>query len=359
MSNSVGTPLSPLNEANAMRRTAVVYHQPTPNDRVKADGARSRSVSDSVCSDYGFTPFGNEYEASLSHSESIPADGPNLAKEVTMHLERVNDDNVAMDKGDDDVLIRKKVRSDSMLPSELKKRYKTKIKEVGKSINSNSNNDELKMNVQAMELGTMGNLDGSNKDKDSKKKRRKIGRKWGKRKKKDTNKGHGGSSVDPSSNIIHENREIDNNYFVDNKTHRKQVSLTPNSKSRSSKSGNVLSTPSREYSTSTSVEYPYNTIHAFSDGEDPESVDSKSINFRHDIGSDNENEQNGLKIIKSDDEAVLQQIQSTAIKQPKKQTRSGGMFSRLFSKIQTWTDKNRQAFTGYSQILKTAITQQV
>ena len=65
------------------------------------------------------------------------------------------------------------------------------------------------------------------------------------------------------------------------------------------------------------------------------------------------------KIIRSEGEIQLQQIQKTSVTQPKKMKNSGGMFSSLFSKFRTWTDKNRQAFTGYSTILKTAIAQQV
>lgn len=164
MSNSlVGAPLTPLNEANVVRRSAIMHHTPTPNDRIgshgmmmnngyaaiKSHGARSRSVSDSVGSDYGFTPYGpgmhNEYEHSLSHSESMPVDQPDLTREVTQHLERVinnNDDNKSNKKG-----MHKKMRSDSMLPSELKKRYKTKIKQIGKSIKEESKVNDNKSGI--------------------------------------------------------------------------------------------------------------------------------------------------------------------------------------------------------------------
>ena len=342
----VNTPLTPLNELTTSkqeRREAIMHHEPTANDRIistnsllKTHGARSRSVSDSNCSDYGL--YGAEFEPSLSHSESMPVEmAPDLTTEVTQHLQRINNDNSNNDNHkhgkalnmetktninnnkNDNGRGHKKIRSDSMLPSELKKRYKTKIKQIGKSING----DEYKQNND-------NNNNNNNNNKNGKKgKKKKLGRKWGRRKKK--NKNNLSDSV--PQRVIDENREIDNNYFVNNISHKKQVSLTPNS--------SILSTPSREYSTSTSRE---DNIYS----------DDESISLHN----NNNNNNNNNNIIKSDEEAILEEIQSTSVFQPKKHKNSGGMFSRIFNKIQIWTDKNRQAFTSYSQILKTAISQQ-
>ena len=382
----MGTPLTPLNEVNVMRRTAVIHHQPTPHDTVRSQGillktrgGRSRSVSESGGSDYVFTPFGNETDHSLSHSEST-----DLNREVTQHLERMHEDD---GKNDNEMRLgdgmHRKIRSDSMLPSELKKKYKTKIKQIGKhkiinndNLVANTNaNANMNMNMNASDGDVKGVYDGNvtiNESKvddgksmemgkmdanDNKKKKNKI--KWRRRKNKKEKKKKTTRSVtvDSPSGIIDENREIDNNYFVDKSQQQKQVSLTPNSKSRSRSNGNVLTTPSREYSTSTSADSNpfYNGIHAHSDNE--ESGDDKPIDLSR-PRSLNENDKNASKLL-SEDELALKQIQITKFKQSKKQSRSSALFSRFFSKIQTWTDKNRQAFTAYSQILKTAITQQV
>ena len=348
-SNSRSVSLSQGIPSNALNGNAL---------RPLTEEMQTQSVSESNGSGSGFDDGdGVEFEASLqssgesesmSHAVGPPDDDrdQSLQREVCQHLERFNINELAPFKNI-------KGRTDSLLPAELKQRYNTKLKQIGK-IKGNDGGKEVVPSSPALTVSS-GTTLGLHKKK-RRKWHRRDRRKKGKSKGSESVSGGGGVSMEqlertksappPSHRAIDEEHEIDHEYFGDEQPLK-----------------TVLDTPSREQSLSPNA--------LGIDGSDDAEEDAlnaidDALSFKNkarsldEVGMSRGRARRGRHhIIKSADEKTLQEMQAMSVKQPRKPNRSGGMFSRLFSKLQNWTDKNHQAFTSYSQILKTAITQQV